>query len=52
VTFFKDKNIPILQDQFLKKIESLLTFAEYKVTKKTEHRITIFLEAKNAEKKA
>ena len=37
----------MVQAQFLKKVESMLTFAKIKEMKKTEYRITIYLETKN-----
>ena len=45
ILYLKEKNIPKLQEEFIKKLEKLVNFAKIKTDKITENQISISIEA-------
>ena len=48
---WKDKNIPKLQEDFIKKMQSLVTFTKLEVEKKTNNMITFSIGSERTENK-
>ena len=48
--YYKEKNIPKLQEDFIKKIRSLVTFTKLEVEKHTENVILFSIESEKSQK--